>query len=102
MNDKSEETTPIPMPEDLIHRHPFKGGWNCRILLTRDESGEAHYGIHEVFYGADGRPAGWACGPCHLEMESKEELLKYLENVNEAVRKPVLDPMTMTDLKEDA
>lgn len=102
MSDESDKHPLFVRPAKAMHEHTGSGGWNCRIVVTRDESGDAHYGIHEVFYQADGKPVGWACEPCRMQWESKLELLWYLEKVAEAAKRPVLDAMTMAEMKEDA
>lgn len=79
------------------------GYWNCRIVRTRDEDdGNKHlYGVHEVFYSAEGKPVGWACSPCLLQWESKQDLLEYMDKVAQAGSRPVLDAETLTDVKEE-
>jgi len=66
-------------------------GWNCRILMRRDEHGEPNFSVNEVFYDKDGKPVGWACSPCSLSWETEEDLRGYAKMIMLAFDKPVLN-----------
>lgn len=68
-------------------------GWNYRVM-KHEEMGEVWYGIHEVYYGEDGKAHLYAIDP-DVSSESEEGLLDMLEKMKDAVNGangPVLTP----------
>ena len=64
--------------------------FNYRILQHPDEAGDPVYGIHTVYYGKRGEVEGWGDRPIVVG-NSVQELLSVLEQLRDALAKPILD-----------
>jgi hypothetical protein len=62
--------------------------WNYRIVRYRNGTG---YGLHEVFYDADGKPTGMTEKPatfgCDADQDPVEEIMRSLDLAYYAARK---------------
>lgn len=68
--------------------------WNTRIIkhtVKGKEYCETYYGVHEVYYYKDGRPAMWTEKPIDVTFENSEELETMLKHITDAKEKTVLE-----------
>ena len=65
--------------------------WNYRVIRTEDESGNAVFRIHEVYYREDGSIESWTEAPVMSTGESASELREDIRHFLAAFRKPVLE-----------
>lgn len=72
------------------------GGWNYRVLRTVDKHGE-HFGIHEVYYDAEGRPTGYT-DPHAPYGETSDELASEMDMMRQAFDRPPLDEADFTNV----
>ena len=69
-------------------------GWNHRLMRhTHIDKGVSTYwyGIHEVYYDADGNPNGWTENVVAPFGETPEEISKEFELMQKALLLPVID-----------
>jgi hypothetical protein len=67
--------------------------WNYRVIQTHyAETGETLFGIHEVYYTADGSASGFTSTEVGVIGDSLEEIGAALDRMREALAKPVLTP----------
>ena len=64
--------------------------WNYRMVHHKEKNGEEWYGIHEVYYNADGAPCMMSDEPCFPSGESKKELMNDISMMTTAISTPVL------------
>lgn len=67
----------------------MSGVWNHRVVKHTDKSGDT-YAIHEAHYDEAGAVAGWTENPCRLLANSIEDLRWQLDQMQQALEKPVL------------
>ena len=69
-------------------------GWNYRVVrkvtITGNDT-DVWYGIHEVYYGADGHPEACTEGPVVPVGETLGELEADIAAYVDALRKPAID-----------
>ena len=65
--------------------------WNYRMVHHKEKNGEEWYGIHEVYYNADGTACMMSEEPCMPIGETKKSLMNDLSMMTEAIIKPVLE-----------
>lgn len=73
--------------------------WNYRIIKYTDSEGTSHFGIHEVYYDATGRPETYTESACSPYGESFDEFESDLNHMAEALRLPVLTDEDFTKEK---
>ena len=67
--------------------------WNYRVIQTdHAATGITTFGIHEVFYGADGSATGFTSREVGVVADTVDELGLVLDRMREALAKPVLAP----------
>lgn len=90
--------TPTP-PEDAVASDAVaaaSGTWNYRVIATphapkSDNYGPVEYGIHEVYYDADGRITGWTEQGVAPGGDSWDDLDDDLSHMVRALSLPTLD-----------
>lgn len=73
--------------------------WNTRIIKHtvkgEYENGkkycETYYGVHEVYYYKDGRPAMWSSEPIRFSFEDEEGFADNLMHIIDAKERTVLE-----------
>ena len=83
--------------EDLAEK--MADYWNTRIIKHNIKStyqngieyNETYYGIHEVYYYKDGRPAMWTEKPIRFSFEDEEGLDTQLRQILDAKERTVLE-----------
>ena len=73
--------------------------WNTRIIKHtvkgKYENGkeycETYYGVHEVYYYKDGRPAMWTENPIRFIFEDEEGLDTQMQQILDAKERTVLE-----------
>lgn len=68
--------------------------WNTRIIkhtIKYSDIIEIWYGIHEVYYYKDGRPAAWTEEPIRFSFEDKEHFEDMLRQISDAKERTVLE-----------
>lgn len=63
--------------------------WNYRVLKHEEVGADVYYGIHEVYYDSDGKPARYSAKPMIAE-ESILDLRVALDRMSDAIGKEVL------------
>lgn len=67
--------------------------WNYRVIQTNHaETGITTFGIHEVFYGADGSARAFTSKEVGVVADTVDEIGQVLDRMREALAKPVLTP----------
>ena len=61
--------------------------WNYRIIFHDTHPKEQYYGLHEVYYDADGSVTGWTENPVSFTSESKAGLMETLMTAKMDARK---------------
>lgn len=69
-----------------IIKHNIKGTYQNGI-----EYNETYYGIHEVYYYKDGRPAMWTENPIRFIFEDEEGLDTQMQQILDAKERTVLE-----------
>jgi hypothetical protein len=64
--------------------------WNHRVIQQTLPNGELWYGIHEVFYNADGSIYAYTEKPVGVSGDNVDELREYIEWTLKGLDKPVL------------
>ncbi len=68
--------------------------WNYRVVrkvYTQDNATYDTFGIHEVYYDADGEPSSCTEEPIRLDACSEYELISTYEYIRRAFGKPTLE-----------
>jgi len=87
---------PWPIVFIIVLEYRKMSHWNYRVMQQPERPDDPDdkgiwLAIHEVFYDDDGEVDGWTKDAVTVGGNSKEELLKVLENMTAAAEKPVLD-----------
>jgi hypothetical protein len=73
--------------------------WNYRIIRYADP--DAGFGLHEVYYGCDGKPETMTVEPITFTASAEEGAVGIVASLRQAVadaeRLPVLDEKLITD-----
>ncbi len=63
--------------------------WNYRVIRTdHAETGITTFGIHEVFYGADGSARGFTTKEVGVVADTVDEIGLVLDRMREALTRP--------------
>ena len=65
--------------------------WNYRIMRRQHPTGEALYGIYEVYYDKEGKVEGWTENSMTGEWETLDDLKGDLEYLLKAFDKELLE-----------
>jgi hypothetical protein len=68
--------------------------WNTRIIkhtVKGKKYCEIYYGVHEVYYYKDGRPAMWTEEPIRFSFEDEEGLDAQIQQILDAKERTVLE-----------
>lgn len=68
--------------------------WNTRIIkhtVKGKEYCETYYGVHEVYYYKNGKPAMWTEEPIRLHFYEKEDFEDKIRQISDAKERTVLE-----------
>ena len=65
--------------------------WDYRVVITRDDSNNEHYGVHEVYYNDNGNIRDCTQTSCEPYGETLEELKDNILQMRAAFLEPVIE-----------